>query len=279
MTGVDLTQAPLGKATEYKAQYDASLLVAIPRSLNRSQLVLGEQHAADRQLPFFGFDVWNAFELSWLNNKNKPQVALAEFVFACESENLIESKSFKLYLNSFNNTQFDNSDAVAQCMQQDLSEACGAPVTVNVIPVDRAVALTQFSSICLDDLDVAGEFDQVHPEFLTTEDQQIDETVHSHLLKSNCLVTGQPDWASVEIHYRGNKINHANLLRYLISFRNHNEFHEHCVERIFVDIHQHCQPEELTVYARYTRRGGLDINPIRSSKKIDVPSNVRLSRQ
>lgn len=271
----DLTQVPLGKKTTYASQYDSSLLVGVPRSLNRSELSLPDR------LPFQGADLWTAYELSWLNDRNKPQVALAECVFPCDSACLVESKSFKLYLNSFNNTVFPSAQAVQQTLQEDLQAVAKAPVQVTVLPlhIEQHPHIGTLEGELLDELDVSGQFDRVHPEFLSTEPRVVEECLVSHLLKSNCLVTGQPDWGSVQIRYRGPKIDRAGLLQYLISFRNHNEFHEHCVERIFMDILRHAQCERLTVYARYTRRGGLDINPIRSTDALNLPQNVRLIRQ
>lgn len=275
MSNEVLSQLPLGQKTEYIDQYDASLLCAVPRSLNRRLIHI------DKAQPFYGFDVWNAYEVSWLNQKNKPQVALVEFIFPCDSGFLIESKSFKLYLNSFNNTVFRSSDEVVTRLQYDLSAACGAHIQLKLMPLSEVAGqkLTAFDGVCLDDLDVQCEFEKVTPECLQVEQEHVKETVFSDLLKSNCLVTGQPDWGSVQIQYEGQKINHETLLQYIVSFRNHNEFHEHCVERIFTDILNICKPKKLTVYARYTRRGGLDINPFRSSEPCLAPENIRFARQ
>lgn len=269
-----LKNAPLGKISTYVSHYQPDLLFPIPRQRNRDAIGI---HDA---LPFQGYDFWNAFELSWLNAKGKPIVAAAEFMIPCESTNLIESKSFKLYLNSFNNTVFDTLTAVEQVLVRDLSAAAGATVSVKLVPLSHATQmLSQFSGISLDELDIECDTYTIQPEYLTTETGVITETLHSDLLKSNCLVTGQPDWGSVQIIYTGNKINHAGLLKYIVSFRNVNEFGEQCVERIFKDIMQYCQPEKLFVYARYTRRGGLDINPYRANYSVMDIDNVRLFRQ
>ena len=268
---------PLGKATPYKAEYDSQLLCPFPRQVKRDELGLcGE-------LPFSGYDIWNGFELSWLNSKGKPVVAMGEFQFPCESTNLIESKSFKLYLNSFNQTRFDDFPQVQQRMADDLSAVAGAAVTVQLHGSSEFgnETLRELPGVCIDDLDIEVNEYAFNADLLldaADSDQIVDETLHSHLLKSNCLVTNQPDWGSVLIHYRGGKINQEALLRYLISFRQHNEFHEQCVERIFIDLMRYCQPKDLTVYARYTRRGGLDINPFRSNC-IDHVENIRLARQ
>ncbi|MEJ2202306.1 MAG: NADPH-dependent 7-cyano-7-deazaguanine reductase QueF [Desulfuromonadaceae bacterium] len=267
----------LGKPTQYKAEYDPTLLCPVPRRLKRDELGL------TGTLPFSGSDIWNAYELSWLNRKGKPVVAMAEFIFPCTTPNLIESKSFKLYLNSFNQSRFADNAQVNEILTRDLSASAGGPVEVRLFPGPQfgESAIGSLPGSCLDQLDIAIDSYQLDPELLadsTDPDQIVSEELHSHLLKSNCLVTRQPDWASVLIRYRGPRIAPEALLRYLISFRQHNEFHEQCVERIFVDLQRYCQPEQLTVYARYTRRGGLDINPWRSNVETTLP-NLRLARQ
>lgn len=268
---------PLGKSTTYKSDYDPALLCPVPRSLKRDELGL------DAKLPFSGFDLWNAYELSWLNPKGKPVVALGEFRFSCVSPCLIESKSFKLYLNSFNQTRMANFDEVRERMVNDLSAVAGGVVEVRLMPVDQSKLLTvvELPGECIDELDIGMDDYALDPLLLqgAADSQRIvTQELHSHLLKSNCLVTGQPDWGSVLIRYRGSQINPEALLRYLVSFRQHNEFHEQCVERIFTDLMRFCQPELLTVYARYTRRGGLDINPFRSNYETDI-ANLRQVRQ
>src|SRR3989338_6132399 len=251
----------LGKKSAYITQYTPDLLFPIERKIKRDEI-----HVLEK-IPFHGYDLWNAYEISWLNQKGKPIVAIAEITVPATSTYLVESKSFKLYLNSFNQTTFQNEQAVQKCITEDLSRATQSTVAVNLITRlnDQSAQFSNLNGACLDDLDI--NVNQYIPDvsLLTTENTIVTETIHSHLLKSNCLVTGQPDWGSIEIQYSGNKINHKNLLKYLISFRQHNEFHEQCVERIFMDILNQCQPTELTVYARYTRRGGLDINPYRST--------------
>ncbi len=270
-------QLPLGKATVYKSEYDPGLLCPIPRKLKRDELSL------PRELPFHGVDIWNAYELSWLNPQGKPVVAMSEFRIPCESANLIESKSIKLYFNSFNQTRFDDFESVRALMSKDLGGAAGTPVDVRLICAAE-FAKESFAPLpgqCIDDLDITIDNYSLDAEILkdaADSSQQVSETLHSHLLKSNCLVTHQPDWGSVLIRYQGAKIDHEAVLRYLISFRQHNEFHEQCVERIYNDLMRFCQPEKLTVYARYTRRGGLDINPYRSNFEYDV-ENLRLARQ
>ena len=269
-----LKNAPLGKSANYISHYQRDLLFTIPRQLKREEI--GIHH----QLPFQGNDIWNGFELSWLNAKGKPVVAFAEFFIPCESPNLIESKSFKLYLNSFNNTSFDSFDVVADTLTRDLSDAAKMPVTVKLIPLSKITPsiLSHFPGISLDELDITCDTYTTEPGYLQTENTVVTETLHSDLLKSNCLVTGQPDWGSVQIIYTGKKIQPEGLLKYIVSFRNHDEFHEQCVERIFMDIMKQCTPEKLFVYARYTRRGGLDINPYRANYAI-LLENMRLWRQ
>ncbi|EAT17261.1 NADPH-dependent 7-cyano-7-deazaguanine reductase QueF [Desulfuromonas acetoxidans] len=273
----DLTEIPLGKTTEYPSQYDAGLLYPVPRHLKRDELGISEP------LPFYGEDVWNSYELSWLNRKGKPVVALAVFRFSCQSPNLVESKSFKLYLNSLNQTRFDDQQAVIDCLQRDLSQASGSSVTVELSSLDDQ-SLWQVQTLpgeCLDSVDLDVEHYQLNADLLrdaADSADPVEETLYSHLLKSNCLITSQPDWASVWISYRGGRLERRALLAYLISFRQHNEFHEQCVERIFADLMRYCHPQSLTVYARYTRRGGLDINPWRSTEPGTAPQ-WRLSRQ
>lgn len=272
--GVD--SSPLGQKTVYISSYDPGLLFPIARSESRRALGLLNQ------LPFHGSDFWTGYELSWLNTKGKPQVAVAEFVIPCNSPNIIESKSFKLYLNSFNQSQFADFAAVHECLVRDLSAAAGAPIEVRLhnLQDSRMLIDLTFDGVCLDDLDI--EVSCYHPDamlLVADSTQKKTEKLYSHLLKSNCPVTGQPDWASIFIEYSGGSINHEQLLRYLISFREHQDFHEHCVERIFTDIMANCQPESLSVYARYTRRGGLDINPFRATSAGVAPGVGRLLRQ
>lgn len=267
---------PLGKATVYTSEYDPTLLCPVPRRLKRDELGIGSD------LPFSGFDLWNAYELSWLTPKGKPVVAMGEFRVPCESKNLIESKSFKLYLNSLNQSRFEGFEHVQRVLAEDLSRAAGANIDVRLTECEGfAGGITTLPGRCIDDLDIEVSGYRLDPSLLegaTNPDRVVEEALHSHLLKSNCLVTSQPDWGSVLIRYRGPEIAPEPLLRYIISFRQHNEFHEQCVERIFADLMRICRPEKLTVYARYTRRGGLDINPFRSNFEEKV-ENLRLARQ
>ncbi len=279
----------LGKAASYIDQYDASLLFPIARAVKRVEIGI------TGALPFVGADMWSAFELSWLNQRGKPQVALAHFTVPCETLNIIESKSFKLYLNSFNNTRFADADAVRSRLRSDLSEAVWRPATPQVdasAPPSIGVRILQsdlfdrepvheLDGLSLDRLDVQCDRYTPAPDLLKVEQGEapVSEVLVSNLLKSNCLVTGQPDWGSVQISYSGAQIDQESLLQYIVSYRNHNEFHEQCVERIFMDIWTRCKPTRLAVYARYTRRGGLDINPFRSSYAQALPPNIRTARQ
>ena len=268
--------SPLGQKTAYISEYDASLLFPIPRSESRKALGLVND------LPFYGVDIWTGYELSWLNSKGKPEIAVAEFSIPFNSPFIIESKSFKLYLNSFNQTKLKNLDEVKAILIKDLSLVAGAQVDVNLTYLHNSNLLIDFAfdAVCVDDLDVTIDTYHPQPELLVADNSiSVTESLCSHLLKSNCPVTGQPDWASVFIEYSGAKISHESLLLYVVSFREHQDFHEHCVERMFVDISAQCQPESLSVYARYTRRGGLDINPFRSSTPNVKPKVGRLLRQ
>jgi len=270
--------SPLGKPAAYKTEYDPSLLFAIGRQGKRDELGISGT------LPFFGIDIWNAYEVSWLNLRGKPQVAIATITVAADSPNIIESKSFKLYLNSFNQTKLAGSDALLELLRADLSAGFGAPVQIALALADAfvQVQMGELEGLLLDRLDI--EVTQYTPDatLLRADAQQppVEETLVSHLLKSNCLVTGQPDWGSVQIHYVGAPIEQEGLLKYLIGFREHNEFHEQCVERIFMDVLRRCKPQKLAVYARYTRRGGLDINPWRTNFTTGQrPPNMRNARQ
>lgn len=249
----------------------------VPRSLNRDDLAL------NGDLPFVGHDIWTMYELSWLNSNGLPQVAVGEVFIPATSPNLIESKSFKLYLNSYNQTQFENWDQVTERLTQDLSACAGETVIVNVNSVTDYTnqPIVTMEGDCIDNQDIqitSYDFEASLLEGAAGE-QDVEETLHSHLLKSNCLITNQPDWGSVEIAYSGKQIDREALLRYLVSFREHNEFHEQCVERIFTDIMKYCGPSKLTVFARYTRRGGLDINPYRSTEQDRPSHNKRMARQ
>jgi 7-cyano-7-deazaguanine reductase len=270
-------QSPLGKASAYQTQYAPELLFPIARQAKRDELQLSGT------LPFFGVDIWNAYELSWLTMRGKPQVAIAAITVPADSPNIIESKSFKLYLNSFNQTRLESADALLALLNADLAKGFGAPVHIKLtLPEDFGkLKMDELKGLLLDRLDIEADQYTPDPSLLHADQDQapVEETLVSHLLKSNCLVTGQPDWASVQIHYIGNQIDQGGLLKYLIGFREHNEFHEQCVERIFMDIHRRCAPQKLSVYARYTRRGGLDINPYRSNFSGSAPPNLRGARQ
>lgn len=272
-----LKSLKLGQKTEYASQYDRTLLQPVPRALNRDGLGITQNQ------PFtIGTDIWTAYEISWLNEKGLPQVAIADIYLDYQSQNLIESKSFKLYLNSFNQSKFADFNAVQQTMQRDLIECAQGDVKVRLNPVAvyDAQKINHLQGDCIDEQDIEITSYEFNADWLKdcVSDEIIEEKLVSHLLKSNCLITNQPDWGTLHIHYVGKKINQEKLLRYVVSFRQHNEFHEQCVERIFCDLMHYAKPEKLTVYARYTRRGGLDINPFRSNFE-NLPENLRLARQ
>jgi 7-cyano-7-deazaguanine reductase len=275
---VDPKETALGKPSLFGTVYNPSVLCAISRQTQRDTIGIRAS-----SLPFVGFDVWNHYEVSWLNPKGKPIVALAEIIYGSESPNIVESKSMKLYFNTFNNTVFSNSKALSLVIERDLSLCVGAAVSVKIMDLTTLSDLSVLSSMqgcCLDERDVSCSRYTVCADYLVTKSTIVEETVFSNLFKSNCLVTNQPDWASVQIAYRGQQINLDGLLQYLVSFRNHNEFHEQCIERIFMDIMQRCKPRSLQIYGRYTRRGGLDINAYRGTEMIDVSAhNQRLIRQ
>ncbi|MEM8513277.1 7-cyano-7-deazaguanine reductase [Massilia sp. MP_M2] len=273
-------QSPLGKSSAYQSQYAPELLFPIARQQKRDELGL---FADAGTMPFFGVDIWNAYELSWLNMRGKPQVAIATITVPADSPNIVESKSFKLYLNSFNQTRLAGPDALLALLRDDLSDGFGAPVHVTLTSPDAfgAIKMGELDGVLLDRLDVEIDGYSPSPELLSADQEngQVEETLVSHLLKSNCLVTGQPDWGTVQIRYVGPQIEQEGLLKYLIGFREHNEFHEQCVERIFMDVLRQCKPTKLAVYARYTRRGGLDINPWRANFSTGKPPNLRGARQ
>ena len=268
----------LGQSVAYASSYDAGLLFPIPRAPGRIALGI-----APDAPPFVGVDLWNAYELSWLDARGKPQVALAECRVPATSPNLIESKSFKLYLNSFSQERVGGADALRALLVADLSAAAGAAVAVNLIAPTSPQAFP-VQVLPGDVIDGAAiEIDSYGPPDPTLlrvdAHETVDETLVSHLFRSNCPVTSQPDWASLQVAYVGPRIDRAALLRYVVSFRTHSDFHEACVERMFLDLLKHCAPTKLSVYARFTRRGGLDINPFRGLPGVAMPDNLRLSRQ
>jgi 7-cyano-7-deazaguanine reductase len=272
-----IDQSPLGHVVATPAGYDPGLLFAIPRAGARAELGLAEP------LPFIGVDVWNAYEFGWLDGRGKPRVGLLELRVPATSPNLIESKSLKLYLTGYMQHRVADTELLRHMLADDLSAAAGAPVTVVLAtPTSKQSALIEnLDGELIDDLPI--EISHYGPPDASllhaNPDAVVEETLVSHLLKSNCPVTGQPDWASLQVHYVGPRLGRDGLLRYLVSFREHREFHEACVERIFRDIQATCAPTRLSVYARYTRRGGLDINPFRATPGWLMPGNTRTARQ
>jgi len=273
----------LGRSVAYADQYDASLLYPMARLPKRQEI------GVPATLPFMGADLWTAYELSWLNARGKPLVALAQITVPCETPNIVESKSLKLYLNSFSNTRFVDSAEVLASLRADLSEAAwrgsdqSGSVGIKLLNAEQFAlqSVQELDGLSLDRLDIECDHFHPAPELLSAalEEQPVSEVLTSQLLKSNCPVTGQPDWASLQISYSGPQIDQEGLLQYIVSFRNHNDFHEQCVERIYLDIWTRCKPTKLSVYARYTRRGGLDINPFRTSHPQPLPANRRTARQ
>jgi len=270
----------LGKHTEYVFEYDKSLIFPISREQNRAKLTMPAEKV-NGVLPFYGMDVWTGYEVSWLNIKGKPQVAIVEFLIPVESSHIVESKSFKLYLNSFNQTRLGSQAELEQRLTQDLSEGFGADIQLRVHDVMDFDVTKQDLGDNIDHLDIEVSNYSPNADLLrANSEQQVKESLCSHLLKSNCPVTGQPDWATLVIRYEGPEIDHFSLLQYIISYRNHDDFHEHCVEQIFCDVLSLGTFEQLSVTARYTRRGGLDINPTRSLHHIDSSELLgRLARQ
>jgi len=275
-----LNNSELGKKSLYEATYDPTKLFRIPRKSKRDEIGVDSDN-----LPFHGFDCWNHYEVSWLNEKGKPVVATAQIFYDCKSEYIIESKSFKLYFNSFNNSRFQSFEKVQKIIAEDVSKELelSAEVILSLLDSNELINIkNKFDGENIDNLDIECDEYLVNPELLKcNQDEIVSEILNSDLLKSNCLVTHQPDWGSVQIEYKGPKIDKESLLKYIVSFRNHNEFHEQCIERIFIDIKNKCNPEKLTVYGRYTRRGGLDINPYRATEEhINfLEKNIRLKRQ
>ncbi len=259
----------------YRDHYDPRLLLPVPRATHRVRIGIG------RVLPFGGVDLWNAYELSWLDPGGKPRVAIATIAFPAQSPCLIESRSMKLYLNSFNQSRFAGLRQIAETMRRDLSRACGSGVKVDIMPPEKSGGLVveELEGKLIDGIRAGIARYKPDPSLLSARGAVVEEVLTSNLLKSNCPLTGQPDWASLQIRYRGPRISRTGLLRYIVSFRRHGDFHEHCVERIFMDLLRRCRPERLTVYARYTRRGGIDINPFRTNCGDAPPANHRTARQ
>lgn len=270
----------LGKHTDYVFEYDASLIFPISRSQNREKLNMPNKKV-EGGLPFFGVDVWTGYELSWLNLKGKPQVAIVEFIIPANSTHIVESKSFKLYLNSFNQTKLSGTDELKTRLETDLSKGFGGDVRVVLYSVMDFPVSTANIGQCIDDLDIeVSEYEPNSELLVCASEEVVTETLNSHLLKSNCPVTGQPDWATLVIDYTGPKLDQEALLKYVISYRGHDDFHEHCVEQIFCDLANLGDFEQLMVTARYTRRGGLDINPTRSLSAVQNEALLgRLARQ
>lgn len=271
---MSVEHSQLGKETQYPTQYQPEVLFPISRAESRQQY-------ADVEGITQGKDWWHVFEISWLNQLGLPQVAIGRLTLPASSPNLIESKSLKLYFNSLNFTKFDSKEAFIETVERDLSSAAGAKIELQLFQVDE-LEISKPQGICIDDL--VPECLSEHPDSTllqldTTAEDDVEITLHSHLLRSNCPVTGQPDWGTIFIRFQGKKPCYRSLLAYIISYRQHNGFHEQCVEQIFADIWKLLGPQKLMVYATYTRRGGLDINPCRVSDLSWMPEPIRLARQ
>lgn len=274
-SGVKQSNLPLGQKADYPHKYAPEVLCPIARAENRATLGIEEK------LPFSGVDIWNAWDLTWLGPRDLPRVATAEIHVPADSPFLVESKSLKLYLNSFAMSSFDSATNVAETIARDLAPCVAAPVKVSVLPVSGTEArqAARLAGTCIDHLDVMCSDWDVNANLLQADPANIvTEDLHSHLLRSLCPVTAQPDMGSLQISYRGPRIDQEGLLRYIVSFREHNDFHEACIERMFVDLLDRCDCKELTIHARYQRRGGIDINPLRTNSR-EAPLNLRLWRQ
>lgn len=264
----------LGQVTEYPDQYDPSVLYPIARQL-------GRQTTADVAGVCQGVDWWHVFELSWLDHSGKPQVAIGRLSIPADSVNLIESKSLKLYFNSLNFQRFDNQAQLIEWVERDLSAVAQASVGLTLFNVHQLAVCAPMGQ-CIDHLPINAQFDHPDANILSFDPDNIfveNELLYSDLLRSNCPVTHQPDWGTIFVQYKGKQVCHKSLLSYIISFRRHNGFHENCVEQIYADLWRQLNPERLMVYAAYTRRGGLDINPCRVSHLDWLPTPVRLARQ
>ncbi|RST71957.1 NADPH-dependent 7-cyano-7-deazaguanine reductase QueF [Candidatus Aquarickettsia rohweri] len=267
-----VNSSALGKKSIYTDQYNPSLLFAIPRVDKRNEIGIDNNN-----MTFYGYDIWNAYEISWLRPDRRPDIATSEIIYSCRSEYIIESKSLKLYLNSFNGTIFKSKDHVKTTIEQDLSHKLSTDVIVKLEDINTEVTLKNPEGKNIDNY-YDKKLDNCKIE-ITDKTIVQDEKIYTHLLKSNCPVTMQPDWGTLIINYSGAKINYSSLINYIISLRNLNEFHEQCIEKIYMDIYRNCKTSNLEVYGRYTRRGGIDINPYRSTKDTPIPENIRTYRQ
>jgi 7-cyano-7-deazaguanine reductase len=265
--------SPLGKPTTYPDRYDASLLFPIERSTQRAELGIGAP------LPFSGVDIWTAYELAWLDRRGKPVAAIGEIRIGAESPAIVESKSLKLYLGSFAQERMNTLEELKRRIAGDLSKICAAPVDVSLLPSRTTMRVAELAGESIDGRNVAIETYEPDATLLTRGARFVEESLRTALFRSNCPVTGQPDYADVVVRYRGPRIDRTELLKYFISYRRHAAFHETCVERMFIDIGLRCRPEQLTVYARFLRRGGIDINPFRSNFEPAPHRSERTPRQ
>ena len=270
-----MTELPLGRTTRFPDRYAPETLCRIERADNRERIGL------NRPLPFSGVDIWNAWDLTWLDERGQPQTATAEIRIPAESPGIVESKSMKLYLGSFAMSEYASPAAVRDLIATDLGGCSGANVSVRIDALGdtRARSVGRLPGESLDHTGAECSEWEVDAGLLRADAETVvSEDLYSDALRSLCPVTGQPDLGSVLVCYEGPRIERASLLRYIVSYRRHQDFHENCVERMFVDISERCGARTLTVYARYQRRGGIDINPFRSNFE-DPPRNLRLWRQ
>lgn len=281
----ELKTGPLGESSQYAEGYSPKRLFPMPRAEGRSAVgLLGA-------LDWYGQDIWTGYEFSWLNERGKPEVAVLRLTVAAASSHIVESKSMKLYLNGYAQTRFDSTSKVRDRLTEDLSHAFGGAVAVELVALaEPSLGVSELPGYCLDELDVEITDYQRNPDLLVlaatqgaketkeTKETPVTQVLTTHLFRSLCPVTAQPDWASVIVSYSGAAIDQAGLLKYLVSYRQHQAFHETTVERIYADIWERCQPERLSVSGRFLRRGGLDISPTRSSESQPMDMS-RLSRQ
>lgn len=271
--------SPLGRDSAYPTTVDPAVLFAVPRAEARKAIGLD-----GGALPFTGADIWNAWEFSWLDVRGLPRVAVLRLSVPCTSPNIVESKSLKLYLGGYAMTPFTGPEAVRTRVERDVSACVDAKVAASLLD-PRELERTGIAPLAGESLDdqriEADAHGPPRPELLQARvGAPVEETLSTRLFRSLCPVTGQPDWASVVLHYRGHAIDHAGLLRYLVSYRDHPDFHEACVERVFADVTARCAPQALSVYARFLRRGGIDINPWRATPRFaGAPGNPREARQ
>jgi 7-cyano-7-deazaguanine reductase len=268
-----MAEQVLGQTVAYPTKYSPDILFKIKRSEGRKNI--------NSDVEFFGIDIWNCYEISWINSKGKPEVRILEIYIPSTSEFLVESKSLKLYFFSLNNEKFDSEEVFKDLVKKDLESLliCTVHLELKKIQDYKNYKLESIDAISIDDIDISPRYTQPSQDIIKYKGEIAEETLYSNLHKTNCLITSQPDWATLIISYKGLKIDHSSLLEYIISFRNEDMFHEHSVEKILSELLSSGKFEKLTVYARYTRRGGIDINPIRSTEPISITEAISLNHR